>query len=192
MAGTFRSAHHVEAAAIPNYYFHMTHPHREFRNEHIPFGYLITFRAYGTWLHGKGGSVDRFHNVYGEPKLPASEQRRKYNERLLARQPVKLSSNGRKTVELAIRETCEIRKWSLWAFNVRTNHVHTVVSANTRPRHVLSAFKANATRMMREAGQWRNERSPWARKGSKRYLWTEQDLINAIAYVMYDQGEPLP
>jgi hypothetical protein len=45
--------------------------------------------------------------------------------------------------------------------------------------------------MMREAGQWRSERSPWARKGSKRYLWTEQELINAIAYVMYDQGEPL-
>jgi REP element-mobilizing transposase RayT len=170
----------------------MTQPQREFRDDHIPFGYLITFRAYGTWLHGQGGSVDRFHNVYGEPKLPANEQRRRYNQRLLAHRPVKLSSNARGSVELAIRETCEIRRWSLWAFNVRTNHVHTVVSANTKPKNVLSALKANATRLLREAGQWRSERSPWARKGSKRYLWTEQQLINAIAYVMYDQGEPLP
>jgi REP element-mobilizing transposase RayT len=130
--------------------------------------------------------------VYGEPKLPANEQRREYNKRLLTQRPVKLGSNSRRSVELAIRETCEIRKWSLWAFNVRSNHVHTVVSANTGPKNILSAFKANATRTMREAGQWRNERSPWARKGSKRYLWTEQDLINAIAYVMYDLGEPLP
>ena len=119
-------------------------------------------------------------------------KRRQYNMRLLAQLPVKLRSNARRSVELAIRETCEIRKWSLWAFNVRTNHVHTVVSANTRPRRILGAFKANATRMMREADQWRSERSPWARNGSKRYLWTEQELINAIAYVMYDQGEPLP
>jgi REP element-mobilizing transposase RayT len=175
-----------------NYHFAMSRSQPEFRDEHIPFGYLITFRAYGTWLHGRGGSVDRFHNVYGEPKLPANEQRRQYNQRLLAQHPVKLGTNARTSVEKAVRETCEIRKWSLWAFNIRTNHVHTVVSANAKPEQVLSAFKANATRMLREAGLWRSERSLWARKGSKRYLWTEQDLFNAIAYVMYDQGEPLP
>jgi hypothetical protein len=28
-------------------------------------------------------------------------------------------------------------------------------------------------------------------RGSKRYLWTEKELVDAIAYVMYDQGEPL-
>jgi REP element-mobilizing transposase RayT len=164
----------------------------EFQPEHIPIGYLITFRAYGTWLHGRQDSVDRFHNVYATPKLPGNEQRRQYNLRLLAQPAVKLSSKARTTVELAIRETCDVRKWSLWAFNVRTNHVHTVVSANAKPDCIRSAFKANATRMLREAGYWRGERSPWARKGSKRYLWTEQDLINAIAYVLYDQGEPLP
>jgi hypothetical protein len=30
----------------------MTHPHREFNPDPVPLGYLITFRAYGTWLHG--------------------------------------------------------------------------------------------------------------------------------------------
>jgi hypothetical protein len=69
---------------------------------------------------------------------------------------------------------------------------HTVVSANAKPDHIRGAFKANATRKLCEAGFWRSERSPWVRKGSKRWLWTEQDLINAIACVLYDQGEPLP
>jgi REP element-mobilizing transposase RayT len=170
----------------------MTRHNREFRVEHIPYGYLITFRAYGTWLHGRQGSVDRFHNLYGRPKLPRNEQRRQYNQRLLTRPPVKLSSKMRKIIESAVRETCDARKWTLWAFNVRTNHVHIVVTANVKPDRVRNAFKANATRKLREAGYWRSERSPWVRKGSKRYLWTEQDLINAIAYVMYDQGEPLP
>ena len=169
----------------------MMQRHTEFQSEHIPYGYLITFRAYGTWLHGRPGSVDRFHNVYGQPKLPGNAQRLRYNMNLRAQPPVKLNSEMRKTVEAAIRETCEVRKWTLWAFNVRSNHLHTVVSANATPDHIRSAFKANATRMLREAGYWREERSPWVRKGSMRWLWTEQDLINAIAYVLYDQGEPL-
>jgi REP element-mobilizing transposase RayT len=76
--------------------------------------------------------------------------------------------------------------------NVRTNHIHTVVSAPCKPDKVLSALKANATRKLREAGCWTSSDSPWTDKGSKRYLWTEQDLINAIDYVKYHQGDPLP
>ena len=39
---------------------------RELEDERIPLGYLITFRGYGTWLHGdRRGSVDRFHNRFG-------------------------------------------------------------------------------------------------------------------------------
>jgi hypothetical protein len=35
---------------------------REFKDDHSPLGYLITFRAYGTWLHGhERGSVDQHH-----------------------------------------------------------------------------------------------------------------------------------
>jgi len=33
--------------------------------------------------------------------------------------------------------------------------------------------------------------SPWAARGSKKYLWTEQELIDAIAYVLEGQGESL-
>jgi hypothetical protein len=49
----------------------------EYRNEHIPLAYLITFRAYGTWLHGdKRGSVNRFHNRFGTPFIAPSVYRR--------------------------------------------------------------------------------------------------------------------
>jgi REP element-mobilizing transposase RayT len=165
----------------------------EFRDAHIPLGYLITIRAYGTWLHGTAGSVDRFHNRYGTPRLPANEKRRQYNERLLAAAPVTLKPKMRRAIELGIKETCEFRKWSLWALNARTNHVHSVVSANCKPKKIATAFKANSTRKMREASAWPSERSPWVSGGeSKRYLWTEKALLDAIAYVLYDQGEPLP
>jgi REP element-mobilizing transposase RayT len=166
-------------------------PPQEFRDEHTPFGYLITFRSYGTWLHGKEGSVDRSHNAYGTPKLAADDARFRYNRRALARSPVKLNAPQRALIEQAIRETCEIRKWSFWAVNARTNHVHTVVTASCKPERVLSAFKANATRKLREAKCWDSDSSPWAYGGSSRYLWTEKELLDAIAYVLYDQGEPL-
>jgi REP element-mobilizing transposase RayT len=170
----------------------MNPPPDEFNEDHTPLGYLITFRAYGTWLHGdERGSVDRFHKTYGTPMLPPNSKRTSYERRLRKQPPVTLDKRKRSAIESGIRETCGLRKWSLWAFNIRTNHVHTVVSANCKPDRVLSALKANATRSMREKGCWKNERSPWVYRGSKKYLWTEKALLDAIAYVMYDQGEPL-
>jgi len=157
---------------------------REFRNEEFPLAYLITFRSYGTWLHGdRRGSVDRFHNRFGTPRLPPNEPWRKYNRELLTHTPVKLRSRQRAAVEQAIRETCKIRKWDFWTTNVRSNHVHTVVSASCKPEIVLAALKANATRKLRESGCWHSGRSPWVDRGSKKYLWTESDVINAVAYV---------
>src|SRR5260370_32640850 len=134
----------------------------------------------------KAESVDRFHNTYGTSTLRADAARLLYNQRALAQSPVTLRAKQRTLVEEAIRETCEIRKWSLWAVNVRTNHIHTAVTANCKPDRVVNAFKANSTRKMREAKSWDSERSPWAQGGSKRYLWTEEQLINAIAYVQED------
>jgi len=57
---------------------------------------------------------------------------------------------------------------------------------------VLNAFKANATRQLREDGLWLKEFSPWARKGSKKRLWNEQSVARAIEYVLYGQGDEPP
>ena len=158
-----------------------------------PLAYLISFRTYGTWLHGdKRGSIDRFHNRYGTPYMPPNTQWHRYNEQQLKTKPLILGASQRKAVEAAIRETCEIRKWSLLAFNVRTNHVHSVVAASRKSEVVLSAFKANATRQLREGGLWAHEVSPWARKGSRRNLWNERSVAQAIDYVLYGQGDDLP
>ena len=144
----------------------MAPPHREFNTGGIPLGYLITFRAYGTWLHGDSrGSVDRFHNRYGSPSIPNNRRWREYNERALKRPHVTLRSRRRLDIQAAIRETCQIRKWTLWAVNIRTNHVHSVVTARCSPESVLNAFKANATRKMRETGNWRSGLTPWVAKG---------------------------
>lgn len=103
-----------------------------------------------------------------------------------------LGARERLCVEHAIRETCQIRKWELLAFNVRTNHVHTVVVANRDPEVVLNALKANTTRELRESNLWMHDFSPWVRKGSKRRLWNERSVANAVDYVLHGQGSDLP
>jgi len=158
-----------------------------------PLAYFISFRSYGTWLHGdERGSIDRFHNRYRDPYLPPNETWQRHNQTQLERDPFILGARERGSVEKAIRETCSIRKWHLQAFNVRTNHVHAVVTANRKPAMVLNAFKANATRQLREDQLWRHEFSPWADKGSKRRLWNERSVANAIDYVVNGQGKDLP
>jgi hypothetical protein len=61
-----------------------------------------------------------------------------------------LDAEQRQSVENAIRETCLYRRWHLHALNVRTNHVHVVVSTGTmKAGRALNALKANAARQMR-------------------------------------------
>jgi REP element-mobilizing transposase RayT len=158
-----------------------------------PLAYFISFRTYGTWLHGDlRGSIDRFHNRYESPYLPPNNNWHRHNQELMKSKQVILGAKQRASVETAIREACRIRLWSLQAVNVRTNHVHTVVTANRIPKLVLNAFKANATRHLRAAGLWPHAFSPWADKGSNRRLWNERSVARAIDYVLHGQGGSPP
>jgi REP element-mobilizing transposase RayT len=160
----------------------------------LPLAYLITFRCYGTWLHGdERGSTDRFRNAYKSPHIPADETWKTHNSRALKSEALTLNAEQRKSVETAIGETCGYRSWHLHAVNVRTNHVHVVVAiGQTKSERALNALKANATRQMREDGNWRKSHSPWADRGSNRPLWNERSVALAIDYVINGQGGDLP
>ena len=158
-----------------------------------PLGYLISFRTYGTWLHGdERGSTDRFHNVFRTPHIAPNEKWQQHNQRQLQSQPVLLSGAQRVSVENAIRDTSAYRRWHLWAVSVRTNHVHVVISiGNDWSERALNALKSNATRQMREDGNWSKKHSPWSDKGSRKRLWNEQSLAQAVNYVVNGQGGDL-
>lgn len=156
--------------------------------------YLITFRCYGTWLHGdERGSVDRFHNQYGTAFAPANEIRRAASARRLKHDPVTLNVGQRSAVEQSIRETCKLRKWLLHAAQTRTYHVHVVISIGGVPvERSLNALKANATRHMRQDGLWPHQHGPWSDGGSTRYLWNQASVNRAINYILNYQGGSLP
>jgi REP element-mobilizing transposase RayT len=166
----------------------------EFQDRSVVKAYLITFRCYGNWLHGdERDSVDRrYYNVYGAPKIKPDAANEERKARQLKADPFALDARGRKVVETAIKEVCQIRNCVLVGINVRTNHVHVVVNGSGRPERMMDSFKAYSTRELRLAGLIGDDLKPWSRRGSTRYLWTEDHIASAVDYVVNGQGDELP
>jgi len=157
-----------------------------------PLAYFLTWTCYGTRLHGdERGTVDRRHRGFGAPPVDPSPGRQFAARQRMAGQPVTLDAPSRAVVDREIRSVVERRGWILLALNVRTNHVHVVVSAPTRPELALEAFKAFATRGLGAAGFLPAGGRVWTRHGSTRYLWSERDVEMAVAYTVEAQGPSL-
>ena len=154
--------------------------------------YLITFTTYGTWLHGdKRGAVDRDHNVYGAPFLSPDASRKSVAAKRMSRDSVVLNAERRRVVHRTVEQVSEYRGWTLHALNVRSNHVHVVVSAPEPPERVMNALKSWATRRLVDSGLVKRGTAVWTRHGSTRYLWKPRDLLSACEYVAEQQGMDL-
>ncbi len=157
----------------------------------LPLAYFITFRTYGTWLHGDPrGSTSRHRNRYKSKYLPSTPEWIATNKERMNRSPLILDKAQRDCIEAAIRDTCTRRGWELYAANARMNHVHSVANIGVvKPSIALNAFKANGTRSLREAGLYTSDETPWADKGSERWLRTRVEVNRAVDYVLYSQGD---
>jgi hypothetical protein len=122
-----------------------------YENNEFPIAYLITFGTYGSWLHGDvRGSIRRNPKTAKESKrIPINIPLKEEMKREMKAQSVLLDTEQRKVVEAAIGEVCSMRQYSLHAVNARSNHVHSVVSAQCRPERLADALKAYATRRLR-------------------------------------------
>ena len=157
----------------------------------FPLAYLITIRTFGTWLHGdERHSVDRHgRNIYGTPDISPNQKLEEIMKSELKQSPVVLNDSQRKAAKSAIRELCEQRGYFLQAINVRSNHAHAVVSAQTKPERIADAFKAFATKKLREENLCPKGLRIWSRGRSRRYLWKPRHVAKAIDYVVYGQGD---
>ncbi|HEV7645929.1 MAG TPA: transposase [Pyrinomonadaceae bacterium] len=160
----------------------------------LPLAVLFTFRCYGTWLHGDTrGSVDRAHNIYGMPFLAESSNWQDHQKKQMLRQELTLDTRMRQAAVAGVREVCARREWLMLAVNARTNHIHSVIDVKGYDtKRALAALKAGATKRFREERLWDSEETPWAEKGSRRKLWNERSVEQAIDYVLHGQGDDLP
>jgi REP element-mobilizing transposase RayT len=173
-----------------------------------PTSFFITFTCYGTWLHGdQRGSVDPSHNEWQSPRLEPDEERERCEFQRLKHAPVHLGPVQRSIVHRSIEEVVFHRGWRLHALNVRTNHVHVVVTANRAGKRIRNDFKSYATRHLKEANYLpaaclqvldaqagtdptsENSRlRVWTRGGSLRRIDSENSFQRAIEYTLFEQG----
>jgi REP element-mobilizing transposase RayT len=162
---------------------------RDWDDNEFPLAYLITFRCYGTWLHGdERGSYRRNYRVMaGVSRIPPRPGLRRAETKQLKHSPIRLTKRQRVVVEEAVRNVCRRRRYCLRAINARSNHCHSVVSALSDPEPILDAFKSYSTRALRRSGLLPIRVKPWARHGSTVYLWKERDVAKALEYVLLGQ-----
>jgi len=93
----------------------------------------------------------------------------------------------------AIPEVCGDRGWNLPAAHVRSNHVHTVVEAETEPERVMNDFKAYASRRLTRmslddrTGSDGHATGAHDDRGNQTRLWKPQHASAAIQYVVAEQ-----
>ena len=88
------------------------------------------------------GAIARRHNLVGGRLLEPDAQRLLAERREMLQDPYVLDEAGRAVVLAAIQGHCAYRGWNLLAAHVRSNHVHTIVEAETRPEKVMNEFKS--------------------------------------------------
>ncbi|CAN5209693.1 transposase [soil metagenome] len=162
-----------------------------YEENEFPQAYLLTFRTFGTWLHGdRRDSVARDgRNHYGRPRIPPNPSLETSLRNEARQHPFELSKDMRRCVELAIKDFCRRKEHLLHAVTARSNHVHSVISARRKPERLTDALKAIATRKLREEGLVDPSVIIWSRGRSRRYLWKPKNVANAIDYVLYCQSE---
>jgi REP element-mobilizing transposase RayT len=153
-----------------------------------PLAYFITFRTYGTWLPGDPrGTVDAAHRSAGEPFADPDPAKHARARRVSRAGALVLDDAARECIASAICEVCCRRGWEVLALNVRTNHVHVVITAPVLPERVMSDLKAWGTRQLVAGAHVPARRPVWSRHGSTRWIWTEQDLQTVTDYVLNRQ-----
>ena len=144
-----------------------------------PLAYHLTWHTHKTHLPGsEKGWVYR-----GGGGILAPDARRELAAELASdAEPVVLTDVQRAAIEDQIRETCAHRGWTVHALNVRTTHVHVVVSAaGVAPEVVMDQLKAWASRRLNRLagakGRW------WAYHGSTKWINDPAYLRNSVEYV---------
>jgi hypothetical protein len=78
----------------------------------IPLALFLTFRAYGTWLHGdERGSVDRHNNVYGTERIAPNKHFESISRARQKYPSVRLDAKRRVSIESSVQETASKRGW---------------------------------------------------------------------------------
>lgn len=156
--------------------------------------YFLTFATYGTHLHGdERGSTDRKatslreSHVAPDPALQAQMRLRMTHGEMI------LTGAMRACVRAGIVDQCSFRSWNLIEQNVRTNHVHILLSCSVEDgTKCYGQMKARLTRLLRDAGLTGSDQPVWAERGKAMLVVGEDAVSRVVRYIRDEQGPDLP
>lgn len=149
-----------------------------------PLAYFLTWTTYGTWLPGDArGWVNRHHKnsqAVSKPCLALELHARD----LMADSPVVLDPFMRQIADAAMRQACVELGWTVHALEVRSNHVHAVITAtDSSPGKVMGILKVRGSLALKALPPGAERNRWWTRDGSKRLLTSPAAVQGAIEYV---------
>jgi REP element-mobilizing transposase RayT len=166
-----------------------------------PLAYFLTWPTYGTWLPGdERGWVRHERGARPPDQIVEREAAARVTD-----DACRLDHAQRRVVETTIAAHCEIRRWTLYALNCRSDHVHVIVAANRGPDEIREQLKSWCTRWLKEAAAQQTVETPaqqttsagssattktnairknwWAERGSGIFINDEAALEAIIHYV---------
>jgi hypothetical protein len=156
-----------------------------------PLAFHITFGTYGTRLHrDPRGTVDRKHNVYGEPIVGADADWEREETASLKFPPVKLDDAQRLFVEHTIPSICERGGWKLQICAAREDHVHNVFTTCSEGQTVRRLLKRWLSEAMSERWPLALGQVWWAECGSVKWAWTQDYYERAYDYIRRQRTTP--
>ena len=158
-----------------------------------PMAFHLIWTTYGSWLPGDARGWIESGVMGVQPPNPEREQEAR---EIMAEEGIVLTPEQRAVVEQTIREHCRIRGWLLHAVNVRSNHVHVVVTTDCEGEKARDQFKLWSSRRLSDMAGLTNpvargagRRHWWTEGGEAKPIWEDRYFENAVEYVMNLQGD---
>ena len=153
-----------------------------------PLAYHLIWTTYGTWLPGDARGWIQSGTWSVQPPDPEREQATR--ERM-TETAVLLNPEQREAVTQMIGDHCRIRAWLLHAVNVRSNHVHVVLTCDCAGEKARDQLKLWTSRRLSDlagltapVAHKAGRRHWWTEGGDPRPIWDERYLANAVEYVV--------
>lgn len=150
-----------------------------------PLANHLTWGTYGTRLHGDARpTVDRAHNLYGEPTIDYDRHRWERESGMLKFPQVLFDRDRMIEVESLLPAVCIRGGWELFACACGPDHVHVLLDTNGNDAKSVRKW------LKRWLGEALSERQPlapgatwWAECGSVKYVFEQGYFDRALPYV---------
>ncbi len=138
---------------------------------------MLTWRTYGTWLQG-----DERGYIKDGQLLNQNQKLEQANKENLKKEPIEFNAMQIEAVKKSIIQEAKRLNQKIYALSVLPNHIHLLVEKIDESIESTAAFYKTTARI----SLYKNglEGKIWAKGYDKRYIFTQEELLNRMVYIL--------